>query len=60
VLLVGGDRDPVVARCCEEELLAGLPNAGRVELAGCGHVPQFTHPEALAQVTRRFLMPPRA
>lgn len=55
VLLVCGDRDPLVRIECEEELLRGLPNAVRVELTGCGHNPQFTHPETLAQVVRRFL-----
>jgi pimeloyl-ACP methyl ester carboxylesterase len=59
VLLVGGDCDPLVGRRCEEALLGGLPFAGRVELAGCGHNPLYTHPEALAEVVRRFLTPPR-
>jgi hypothetical protein len=47
-----------VSRQCEEGLLAGLPNAGRVEIGGCGHMPYLTHPEALAEVVRRFLTPP--
>src|SRR5436190_23853801 len=37
VLLVCGEDDPLVGRHCEEALLHGLPNAGRVEFAGCGH-----------------------
>jgi pimeloyl-ACP methyl ester carboxylesterase len=57
ILLVCGDEDPLVDRSCEEELLQGLPNVGRVELPGCGHYPRFTQPAALAEVVRRFLTP---
>jgi pimeloyl-ACP methyl ester carboxylesterase len=60
VLLVCGDCDPLVSRQCEDVLLEGLPNAGRVEIGGCGHLPYLTHPEALAEVVRRFLTPPVA
>lgn len=55
ILLVCGDADPLVGKECEEELLRGLPNAVRAELTGCGHLPQFSHPEALAELTARFL-----
>jgi pimeloyl-ACP methyl ester carboxylesterase len=58
VLLVGGDRDLVISRACEEELLQGLPNVRRVELFNCGHNPLFTHPELLAELIRRFFTPP--
>lgn len=58
VLLACGDRDPLVSPECEEVLLRGLPNARRVELANCGHNPQFTHPEVLADIVRQFLTPP--
>jgi pimeloyl-ACP methyl ester carboxylesterase len=58
VLLVCGDNDRLVCRSCEETLLAGLPNARRVELLNCGHNPLFTHSEALAEVTRCFLTAP--
>jgi pimeloyl-ACP methyl ester carboxylesterase len=58
VLLVCGDYDPVVGRGCEEGLLTGLPNAGRVEIPGSGHIPYLSHPEALAELVRRFLTPP--
>lgn len=57
VLLVCGDADPLVHRHCEAELLAGLPNAGRVEIGGCGHNPQYTHPDALAEIISQFLSP---
>jgi pimeloyl-ACP methyl ester carboxylesterase len=58
VLLVCGDCDPLVNGRCADVLLAGLPNAGRVEIGGCGHLPYLSHPEALAEVVRRFLTPP--
>jgi pimeloyl-ACP methyl ester carboxylesterase len=58
VLLLCGDADPLVGKACEDELLRGLPGAGRVELSGCGHNPIFSHPEVVAEVVRRFLTPP--
>jgi pimeloyl-ACP methyl ester carboxylesterase len=57
VLLVCGDRDRVIGPAFTEVLLKGLPNVGRVVLEGCGHVPSYTHPEALAEVVRQFLTP---
>jgi pimeloyl-ACP methyl ester carboxylesterase len=58
VLLVCGDRDTVVPGYFQDVLLEGLPNAGRVTIRDCGHVPSYTHPEALAEVVRQFLTPP--
>lgn len=58
VLLVCGENDPLVNRHCETELLNELPNAARVEIAGCGHNPQYTHPETLAEIVHQFLTPP--
>jgi pimeloyl-ACP methyl ester carboxylesterase len=58
VLLVCGDRDSIVPGPYQDVLLAGLPNAGRVTIRGCAHVPSYTHPEALAEVVRQFLTPP--
>jgi pimeloyl-ACP methyl ester carboxylesterase len=58
VLLVCGEHDPVIPPACTDVLLRGLPNAGRVVIEGCGHVPNYTHPEVLAEVVRRFLTPP--
>jgi pimeloyl-ACP methyl ester carboxylesterase len=57
VLLVCGERDPLIGRSYEETLLKGLPNAGRVMIEGCGHTPSYTHPEVLAEVVRQFLTP---
>jgi pimeloyl-ACP methyl ester carboxylesterase len=57
ILLVCGERDPLVDRTCEQVLLRGLPEVARVELTACGHLPHFTHPEALAEVVHGFLSP---
>lgn len=56
VLLACGERDPLVNKDCERELLAGLPHAARAEIEGCGHLPQYTHPEVLCELTERFLL----
>jgi pimeloyl-ACP methyl ester carboxylesterase len=58
VLLVSGEYDRVVPHRHGDELLAGLPSAGRVVLGGCGHTPSYTHPEVYAEVVRRFFTPP--
>ena len=58
VLLVWGDRDRVVPLAHADVLRQGLPAAGLVVLEGAGHVPSYTHPDALAEVVRQFLTPP--
>ena len=58
VLLFCGDLDVVVRPAHAEILLNGLPNARRVVVEGCGHVPGYSHPEVLAEVVRQFLTPP--
>ena len=55
VLLVCGDRDPLVGQSCEYDLMRGLPNVARAEIDQCGHLPHYTHPEVLSEVIRRFL-----
>jgi pimeloyl-ACP methyl ester carboxylesterase len=57
VLLVHGDRDPLVPGAAQDELRRGLPNATRAEIEACGHQPQFTHPEVLAELVRQYLTP---
>jgi pimeloyl-ACP methyl ester carboxylesterase len=57
ILLICGDCDPLVGRACEQVLTSGLPDATRAEICGCGHLPIYTHPEVLAELTCRFLMP---
>ena len=57
VLMVCGDRDPLVGKTCERELKEGLPYVARAEIEHCGHEPHLTHPEVLAEVVRQFLLP---
>jgi pimeloyl-ACP methyl ester carboxylesterase len=57
VLMVCGDRDPLVRPAHEEILLRGLPKVARLELVNCGHFPYLTHAEVLAEVIRQFLTP---
>jgi pimeloyl-ACP methyl ester carboxylesterase len=56
VLLVSGERDPLVARCYQEELRAALPCASSAEIEGCGHHAHLSHPEVLAEALEHFLM----
>jgi pimeloyl-ACP methyl ester carboxylesterase len=58
ILLVCGDRDRVVPNVYSDVLMNGLPNAGRVIIEQCGHLPAYTHPEVFAEVVRQFLTPP--
>lgn len=58
VLLVCGERDSLIGAAHEDVLLRGLPNAGRVVIPECGHMPSYTHPETIAAITRDFLTPP--
>jgi pimeloyl-ACP methyl ester carboxylesterase len=60
VLLLTGELDRVVPAVHAEVLLQGLPSAGQVVLAGCGHTPYYTHPELFAEVVRQFLTPERS
>ena len=57
VLLICGDRDPLVGKKCEDELQHGLRNASRAELENCGHLPQYSHPEVMAELVERYLTP---
>ena len=57
LLLLCGDRDPLVGKTCERELLQGLPALARAEIEKCGHHPHLTHPEVAAEVVRQFLLP---
>jgi pimeloyl-ACP methyl ester carboxylesterase len=54
MLLVCGDRDVLVGKACEAELLRSLPRCARAELEQCGHHPHLTHPEVLAEVVQQF------
>jgi pimeloyl-ACP methyl ester carboxylesterase len=56
ITLVCGDGDTVVDSRYTKVLMKGLPNARRVELRNCGHLPMFTHPEVLSEVVRQALL----
>lgn len=58
ILLLWGDRDRVTGPSHQKVLLDGLPMVGRATLAGCGHLPSYTHPEQMAEAVRLFLTPP--
>ncbi len=58
ILLLWGDRDRVTGPRHQEMLVKGLPTVGRATLAGCGHLPSYTHPEQMAEAVRMFLTPP--
>ncbi|HET6572337.1 MAG TPA: alpha/beta hydrolase [Fimbriiglobus sp.] len=55
VLMIGGDRDGIVPRWCEEEVERGLKDVRRVELTPCGRYPQYTLPGATAEAITGFL-----
>ena len=57
VLMLGGDRDPVVPRHWEAEVEALVPGVRRVEFTPCGHYPQYTLPGPTAAETVAFLAP---
>jgi len=55
MLLLTGEHDPLVPPACAATLLGGLPDVRRVEFAGCGHYPQYTHPTPMADAIGAFL-----
>jgi pimeloyl-ACP methyl ester carboxylesterase len=57
VLVVCGDRDPLVPHSCQEHLFRKLPDPVLFQIRNCGHFPTFTHPTILADVFRRFFKP---
>jgi pimeloyl-ACP methyl ester carboxylesterase len=58
VLLVRGEDDPLVSPQDQATLVQGLAKAEHIELSGCGHYAPLTHAAGLAEVVRRFLLPP--
>ena len=54
-LLLCGDCDHLVPQSCWDDLAASLPFARRIEIAGCGHYPQYTHPAQMAGAIESFL-----
>jgi len=55
VLLLCGDCDHLVPGTCWDDLAASLPFATRIDIAGCGHYPQYTHPARMAEAIESFL-----
>ena len=47
ILMIGGDRDGLVPRSAELEVVTGAPNAKRIEFSPCGHYPQYTMPDPM-------------
>lgn len=55
-LLIWGDRDQIVERARQTELLLSIPGANHLEvLRGCGHSPMLERPAAFAQVLLNFI-----
>jgi pimeloyl-ACP methyl ester carboxylesterase len=55
MLLLCGDCDHLVPQSCWDDLAALLPCTRRIDIAGCGHYPQYTHPEQMAGAIETFL-----
>lgn len=56
VLLIWGDRDQIVERSVQTDLLLSIPGANNLEvLRGCGHSPQLERPEVFGQVLLNFI-----
>jgi pimeloyl-ACP methyl ester carboxylesterase len=56
-LVIHGTADRIVPWSNYEELVTGLPRAWPAPMAGVGHQPHWTHPEALARLVGNFLDP---
>ncbi len=55
VLLLGGDRDPVVPPAAREAMAARIPGAKSVEVESCGHIVPLEQPAVLLEQVRSFL-----
>ena len=55
VLILCGDRDPLVPQSYPDYLIQNLPNGVMFQIEDCGHVPMLTHPETLAEVLLKFV-----
>jgi pimeloyl-ACP methyl ester carboxylesterase len=54
LLLIGGDRDALVPRYLEEEIVSAVPGCRRIEFQPCGHYPQYTMPAPMAAAMDEF------
>lgn len=57
VLLVWGDRDGLIGRATQDELVASLPSAELVVYEGCGHTPRWEQPARFAADLTRMCRP---
>lgn len=56
VLLIWGDRDPIVERAVQTDLLLSIPGANNLEvLRGCGHCPLLERPTVFVQALLNFI-----
>lgn len=56
VLLIWGDRDPIVERAVQTGLLLSIPGANNLEvLRGCGHCPLLERPTVFVQALLNFI-----
>jgi pimeloyl-ACP methyl ester carboxylesterase len=56
VLMISGDRDPLVPRQCEDAIEHRLSHVQRIEFSDCGHYPHYTHPALMAETIIKFLV----
>lgn len=54
-LVVVGDQDEATPPAMAEDLVAGMPNAARVEMRGIGHAPQLQDPNRFLETVGGFL-----
>lgn len=55
VLVISGEKDPVIGRLPEASVLRIVPHAQVVQLAGVGHVPSIEQPEQFHEIASTFL-----
>jgi pimeloyl-ACP methyl ester carboxylesterase len=54
-LLIRGDQDGITSQAHQDEILAAIPQARLVTLAGCGHLPTLEMPQETNRILRDWL-----
>ncbi|MCR5881141.1 alpha/beta fold hydrolase [Phenylobacterium sp. J367] len=54
-LVIRGDADGITTQAQQDEILAGIPHARFVEIAGCGHLPTLEAPETVNRLLADWL-----
>lgn len=54
-LVVHGEHDEIVPRCCAEDYAAQIPDARLEIVSGCGHAVDLEQPQALAKLVREHV-----